>query len=75
MAILDTLRRWVSPSAANDQHAPYLAHYELRDRDGEVYKEADVPVVFFEDGPAIAKAVLLNRAEPERQWRWVRTAR
>ena len=75
MAILDTLRRLVSPSQENDQHAPYLAHYRLVDRTGEVYKEADVPVVFFEDGPAIAKAMLLNRAEPTRQWRWVRTNR
>jgi hypothetical protein len=75
MAILDTLRRILRPGGDEDPHAPYLAHYQLVDRRGEIYKEADVPVVFFEDGPAIAKAMLLNRAEPERAWRWVRTAK
>jgi hypothetical protein len=73
MAILDTLRRLLSPPRGDDPHAPYLAHYELVDRDGQVFREADVPVVYFEDGPAITKAMLLNRADPERQWRWVRT--
>jgi hypothetical protein len=74
MAILDTLRRLLSPSPDGDPHAPYLAHYHLIDREGQVFKEADVPVVYFEDGPAITKAMLLNRVEPERQWRWVRTS-
>ena len=75
MPILDTLRRLLSPNGSDDPHAPYLAHYQLIDKNGEVYKEADVPVVFFEDGPAITKAMLLNRAEPARAWRWERTAR
>ena len=75
MAILDTLRRLLGPPRGDDPHAPYLAHYQLVDRDGRVFREADVPVVYFEDGPAIAKAMLLNRAEPERQWRWVRTSK
>jgi hypothetical protein len=75
MAIFDTLRRILRPGGDEDPHAPYLAHYHLVDRRGEIYKEADVPVVFFEDGPAIVKAMLLNRAEPERNWRWVRTAK
>jgi hypothetical protein len=75
MAILDALRRILGPPGGDDPHAPYLAHYQLIDRNGEVYRESDVPVVFFEDGPAITKAMLLHRAEPERGWRWVRTAR
>jgi hypothetical protein len=75
LTLIDTLRRLIQPVGDDDPHAPYLAHYQLVDKAGQVYREADVPVVFFEDGPAIAKAMLLNRADPGRQWRWVRTTR
>jgi hypothetical protein len=75
MPLMDSLRRFLGPSHSDVAHAPYLTHYQLIDRDGEVYREADVPVVFFEDGPAIAKLMLLRRAEPERGWRMVKTAR
>lgn len=75
MPILATLRRMFGPSQSDVAHAPYLAHYQLVDREGEPYREADVPVVYFEDGPAIAKLMLLRRAEPERGWRMVKTDR
>jgi len=75
MPILDTLRRFLTSTEADDLDAPFLARYQLVDRAGELYREADVPVVFFEDGPAVAKAVLLNRADPSREWRWVRISR
>jgi hypothetical protein len=75
MSILDTIRRFLTPTSADDLDAPFLARYQLVDRAGQIYRESDVPVVFFEDGPAIAKAMLLNRVEPARDWRWVRVAR
>lgn len=75
MPIMANLRKLFGPTSADVAHAPYLTHYQLVDRDGEVYREADVPVVYFEDGPAIAKLMLLQRAEPERGWRVVKTSR
>jgi hypothetical protein len=75
MPLLASLRRLFGPSQSDIAHAPYLAHYQLVDKNDEVYREADVPVVFFEDGPAMAKLMLLRRAEPERGWRMVKTAR
>jgi hypothetical protein len=70
-----SLRRLFGPSQSDVAHAPYLAHYQLVDKAGEVYREADVPVVFFEDGPAMAKLMLLRRTEPERGWRMVKASR
>ncbi len=71
MMIFSAIRRFLSPSDKDVARAPYLSHYQLVDRDGAVYRESDVPVVYFEDGPAIAKQMLLNRAEPDRAWRLV----
>jgi hypothetical protein len=75
MPLMNSLRRLFGPSHSDVAHAPYLAHYQLVDRDGELYREADVPVVFFEDGPAIAKLMLLRRTEPERGWRMTKVVR
>lgn len=69
MSMMAPIRRLFRKSRSDIARAPYLAHYQLVDRDGEVYRESDVPVVFFEDGPAMAKVMLLRRAEPERGWR------
>ena len=71
MAIFSAIKRFLNPSDTDVARAPYLAHYQLVDREGTVYRESDVPVVYFEDGPAIAKQMLLNRAEPARDWRLV----
>jgi hypothetical protein len=72
---MTTLRRMFGPSQTDVANAPYLAHWQLVDKDGELYREADVPVVFFEDGPAMAKLMLLRRTEPERGWRTVKSYR
>ena len=66
--------RWLRGRSI-DPHAPYLTHYQLVSADGEVYAESGVPVVFFEDGPAVAKAALLNRIDSHKGWRPVTTAR
>ena len=71
MAIFSAIRRFLSGNDTDVARAPYLTHFQLIDRDGTVYRESDVPVVYFEDGPAIAKQMLLNRAEPARDWRLV----
>lgn len=75
MALLTSLRRFLAPSRLDVARAPYLTHYQLVDRTGEVFRESDVPVIYFEDGPAVAKATLLNRADPTREWRVIRAAR
>ena len=68
MAILDALRRLFVPNASEDPRAPYLAHYSIVDRAGATHQEGGVPVIFFEDAPAIAKLSLLQRGEPAREW-------
>lgn len=73
MPLLDDLRRMLVPMASGDPHAPYHTHYQLVNAAGETYRESGVAVVYFEDGPAIAKAVLLNRADPTAGWRAVKT--
>jgi len=67
--LMETLKRVLLPNASNDPYAPYHSHYEIVDARGEVFASGGVPVIFFEDGPALAKQALLARQEPARGWR------
>ena len=75
MPIMSSLRRMFGPSQTDAANAPFLAQWQIVDSDGELYREADVPVSYFEDGPAMAKLMLLRRAEPTRGWRIVKSYR